>query len=57
MFLLHRPITLTVAKCWDPSPASSYFAVPKDEPVRPIDPAAWANHINAVQGKNHYKKS
>ncbi|XP_076805075.1 segment polarity protein dishevelled homolog DVL-1-like isoform X1 [Clavelina lepadiformis] len=50
--IVHKPgsITLTVAKCWDPNPESSYFTIPKDEPVRPIDPAAWASHIVAVQG-------
>lgn len=32
---------LTVAKCWDPNPETSYFTIPKDEPVRPIDPAVW----------------
>ncbi|XP_065061143.1 segment polarity protein dishevelled homolog DVL-3-like isoform X3 [Rhopilema esculentum] len=51
------PITLTVAKCWDPSP-KGYFTVPKndgvpvsigDEPVRPIDPSAWIQHSEAVR--------
>uniref|UniRef100_A0A8D0AF04 Dishevelled segment polarity protein 1a n=1 Tax=Sander lucioperca TaxID=283035 RepID=A0A8D0AF04_SANLU len=37
------PISLTVAKCWDPSPRS-YFTIPRAEPVRPIDPAAWISH-------------
>lgn len=45
-----RPITLTVAKCWDPNPDSSYFTIPKDEPVRPIDPALWANQTMAARG-------
>uniref|UniRef100_H2ZCX6 Dishevelled segment polarity protein 3a n=1 Tax=Ciona savignyi TaxID=51511 RepID=H2ZCX6_CIOSA len=49
--IVHKPgpITLTVAKCWDPNP-DSYFSVPKDEPVRPIDPAVWANHIIPAKG-------
>lgn len=49
--IVHKPgpITLTVAKCWDPTPESNYFTIPKNEPVRPIDPAAWANHIMAVR--------
>eukprot|EP00794_Sanderia_malayensis_P015312 gene15312-16889_t len=56
------PITLTVAKCWDPSP-KGYFTVAKndmmpnmpnmpninDEPVRPIDPSAWIQHSEAVR--------
>nr|NP_001027754.1 dishevelled homolog [Ciona intestinalis]BAA92183.1 dishevelled homolog [Ciona intestinalis] len=52
--IVHKPgpITLTVAKCWDPNP-DNYFTIPKDEPVRPIDPAAWANHIMTVKGDMH----
>uniref|UniRef100_A0A3Q2V9Y5 Dishevelled segment polarity protein 1a n=2 Tax=Haplochromini TaxID=319058 RepID=A0A3Q2V9Y5_HAPBU len=41
------PISLTVAKCWDPSPRS-YFTIPRAEPVRPIDPAAWISHTTAL---------
>ena len=26
----HRPISLTVAKCWDPTPRS-YFTIPRGE--------------------------
>uniref|UniRef100_A0A673CH99 Dishevelled segment polarity protein 1a n=1 Tax=Sphaeramia orbicularis TaxID=375764 RepID=A0A673CH99_9TELE len=40
------PISLTVAKCWDPSPRS-YFTIPRAEPVRPIDPAAWISHTTS----------
>ncbi|XP_063072769.1 segment polarity protein dishevelled homolog DVL-1-like [Engraulis encrasicolus] len=54
------PISLTVAKCWDPAPRS-YFTVPPGkhkthvcvcvaEPVRPIDPAAWISHTAALTG-------
>lgn len=44
-----RPISLTVAKCWDPSPRS-YFTIPRADPVRPIDPAAWLSHTAALTG-------
>ncbi|CAD5124975.1 DgyrCDS13219 [Dimorphilus gyrociliatus] len=45
------PITLVVAKCWDPNP-KGYFTVPRQEPVRPIDPGAWIAHTtNALQGR------
>jgi len=42
--IVHNPgaISLVVAKCWDPVPERNYFA-PKNEPVRPIDPAVWAS--------------
>ncbi|THD23261.1 Segment polarity protein dishevelled [Fasciola hepatica] len=42
------PITLVVAKCWDPNPRSGYFTIPRQEPVRPIDPRAWVLHTNAM---------
>lgn len=49
------PISLTVAKCWDPSPRS-YFTIPRAEPVRPIDPAAWITHTTALSGPYpHYE--
>ncbi|KAM9445088.1 putative segment polarity protein dishevelled homolog DVL1P1 [Clarias gariepinus] len=49
------PISLTVAKCWDPSPRS-YFTIPRAEPVRPIDPAAWISHTTALTGTYpHYE--
>ncbi|XP_059384058.1 segment polarity protein dishevelled homolog DVL-1-like isoform X2 [Carassius carassius] len=49
------PIGLTVAKCWDPSPRS-YFTIPRAEPVRPIDPAAWISHTTALSGPYpHYE--
>ena len=44
------PITLVVAKCWDPNP-KGYFTIPRQEPVRPIDPSAWVAHTNAMQGQ------
>ncbi|XP_076874572.1 segment polarity protein dishevelled homolog DVL-1 isoform X2 [Brachyhypopomus gauderio] len=48
------PISLTVAKCWDPSPRS-YFTIPR-EPVRPIDPATWISHTTVVTGTYpHYE--
>ncbi|XP_072101399.1 segment polarity protein dishevelled homolog DVL-1-like isoform X3 [Mobula birostris] len=43
------PISLTVAKCWDPTPRN-YFTIPRTEPVRPIDPAAWITHTTAMTG-------
>ncbi|KAK2082081.1 Segment polarity protein dishevelled DVL-1 [Saguinus oedipus] len=43
------PISLTVAKCWDPRPRS-YFTVPRADPVQPIDPAAWLSHTAALTG-------
>ncbi|CAH8593561.1 unnamed protein product [Dicrocoelium dendriticum] len=42
------PITLVVAKCWDPNPRGRYFTIPRQEPVRPIDPRAWVLHTNAM---------
>uniref|UniRef100_A0A8C7X2X3 Dishevelled segment polarity protein 2 n=1 Tax=Oryzias sinensis TaxID=183150 RepID=A0A8C7X2X3_9TELE len=49
--IVHKPgpIILTVAKCWDPSP-QGYFTLPRNEPIRPIDPAAWVSHSVAVSG-------
>lgn len=42
------PVTLVVAKCWDPLP-KGYPMAPRQEPVRPIDPSAWVAHTEAVQ--------
>ncbi|NP_001274723.1 segment polarity protein dishevelled homolog DVL-3-like [Hydra vulgaris] len=42
------PIMLTVAKCWDPNP-KGYFTVPRNDVTRPIDPAAWMQHSEAVR--------
>lgn len=55
--IVHKPgpITLTVAKCWDPNP--NYFTIPKYEPVQPIDPATWVNHTRAVTGDGFYGPS
>ncbi|CAB1351669.1 unnamed protein product [Coregonus sp. 'balchen'] len=49
--IVHKPgpIVLTVAKCWDPSP-QGYFTLPRNEPIRPIDPAAWVSHSVALAG-------
>uniref|UniRef100_UPI00358E0364 segment polarity protein dishevelled homolog DVL-3-like n=1 Tax=Myxine glutinosa TaxID=7769 RepID=UPI00358E0364 len=49
--IVHKPgpISLTVAKCWDPTP-NGYFTIPRNEPVRPIDPATWASHAAAMTG-------
>uniref|UniRef100_A0A9J8BLT9 Dishevelled segment polarity protein 3b n=2 Tax=Cyprinus carpio TaxID=7962 RepID=A0A9J8BLT9_CYPCA len=49
--IVHKPgpITLTVAKCWDPNPRSC-FTLPRSEPIRPIDPAAWVSHTAAMTG-------
>lgn len=42
-----------MAKCWDLSP-KNYFTIPRQEPVRPIDPRAWVLHTNAMTGQmNH----
>ncbi|XP_008313716.1 segment polarity protein dishevelled homolog DVL-3 isoform X2 [Cynoglossus semilaevis] len=50
--VVHQPgdVTLTVAKCWDPNPHSC-FTLPRSEPVRPIDPAAWVSHTAAMTGR------
>ncbi|XP_067873340.1 segment polarity protein dishevelled homolog DVL-1-like isoform X2 [Heterodontus francisci] len=49
-------ISLTVAKCWDPTPRS-YFTIPR-KPVRPIDPVAWISHTTAMTGTfPHYSMS
>ncbi|XP_062861184.1 segment polarity protein dishevelled homolog DVL-3 [Trichomycterus rosablanca] len=49
--IVHKPgpITLTVAKCWDPNPRSC-FTLPRSEPIRPIDPGAWVSHTAAMTG-------
>ncbi|XP_056090143.1 segment polarity protein dishevelled homolog DVL-3 isoform X2 [Rhinichthys klamathensis goyatoka] len=49
--IVHKPgpIILTVAKCWDPNPRSC-FTLPRSEPIRPIDPAAWVSHTAAMTG-------
>ncbi|XP_059187593.1 segment polarity protein dishevelled homolog DVL-3 [Centropristis striata] len=49
--IVHKPgpVTLTVAKCWDPNPRGC-FTLPHSEPVRPIDPAAWVSHTAAMTG-------
>lgn len=47
--VIHRPIKLVVAKCWDPNP-KGYFTIPRTEPVRPIDPGAWVAHTEAARG-------
>ncbi|XP_056138905.1 segment polarity protein dishevelled homolog DVL-3-like [Lampris incognitus] len=49
--VVHQPgsVTLTVAKCWDPNPRGC-FTLPRSEPVRPIDPAAWVSHTAALTG-------
>lgn len=54
------PLTLTIAKCWDPSPPPMNHHYPPhetngtgpgrfNEPIRPIDPAQWV-----MQQQNHY---
>uniref|UniRef100_A0A672H8P3 Dishevelled segment polarity protein 3b n=3 Tax=Salarias fasciatus TaxID=181472 RepID=A0A672H8P3_SALFA len=50
--IVHKPspVTLTVAKCWDPNPQGC-FRLPRSEPVRPIDPAAWVSHTAAMTGR------
>uniref|UniRef100_A0A8C2DJT0 Dishevelled segment polarity protein 3a n=1 Tax=Cyprinus carpio TaxID=7962 RepID=A0A8C2DJT0_CYPCA len=49
--IVHKPgpVSLTVAKCWDPNP-NGCFALPRSEPIRPIDPAAWVSHTAAMTG-------
>ncbi len=46
--IMHSPITLVVAKCWDPNP-KGYLAVPHQEAVRPIDPSALVAHTEAAR--------
>ncbi|KAG7457001.1 hypothetical protein MATL_G00241990 [Megalops atlanticus] len=61
--IVHKPgpITLTVAKCWDPNPRGcftlprklnymTYCPAQPGEPIRPIDPAAWVSHTAAMTG-------
>ncbi|XP_058846426.1 segment polarity protein dishevelled homolog DVL-3-like isoform X2 [Acipenser ruthenus] len=56
--IVHKPgpITLTVAKCWDPTPRGCFtlprseYTTPQGEPIRPIDPAAWVSHTAAMTG-------
>ncbi|XP_067947739.1 segment polarity protein dishevelled homolog DVL-3-like isoform X3 [Watersipora subatra] len=48
------PITLVVAKCWDPTP-KGYFTIPRQEPVRPIDPSAWVAHTTALQQQTNLR--
>ena len=50
---LYRPIKLVVAKCWEQTPSRGYLSMPRQEPVRPIDPGAWVAHTAAVRGKTH----
>ncbi|XP_073248672.1 segment polarity protein dishevelled homolog DVL-3-like isoform X1 [Porites lutea] len=49
--MVHKPgpITLTVAKCWDPTP-KGYFTLPPSlgEPIHPIDTSAWVQHTTAM---------
>ena len=52
---MSRLIKLTVAKCWDPYPDDNHFSIPKNEPIQPIDPAAWANNIPTIQGVALFK--
>ena len=47
-----RPIKLVVAKCWEQTPSRGYLSMPRQEPVRPIDPGAWVAHTAAVRGKS-----
>lgn len=42
-------IKLVVAKGWDPDP-KSYFSIPRNEPVQPLDLEAWVNHTEAARG-------
>jgi len=44
------PIKLVVAKCWEQTPSRGYLSMPRQEPVRPIDPGAWVAHTAAVRG-------
>ncbi|KAG7329802.1 hypothetical protein KOW79_006024 [Hemibagrus wyckioides] len=48
--IVHKPgpVSLTVAKCWDPNPNNCF--TPRSEPIRPIDPAAWVSHTAAMTG-------
>ncbi|KAL3309723.1 hypothetical protein Ciccas_011726, partial [Cichlidogyrus casuarinus] len=60
------PITLVVAKCWDPNPASSSHAsgtggmrhlLDPSEPARPIDTRAWLAHTNAALRQMQQQKN
>ncbi|XP_065198915.1 segment polarity protein dishevelled homolog DVL-3-like isoform X3 [Sycon ciliatum] len=44
------PITITVAKCFDPTPVETLETInPRTDPVHPIDPSAWVKHTQAIQ--------
>jgi segment polarity protein dishevelled len=47
------PITLTVAKCWEPEPVVPHFE-PRMEPIRPIDPSAWVQQTNQMHGLSSF---
>uniref|UniRef100_A0AAY5L8N1 Dishevelled segment polarity protein 2 n=1 Tax=Esox lucius TaxID=8010 RepID=A0AAY5L8N1_ESOLU len=47
--IIHRSGPIILAKCWDPSP-QGYFTFSLNEPIRPIDPAAWVSHSVALTG-------
>jgi len=52
-----KKITLMIAKCWDPSPTPHHNSLPRDnlnEPIRPIDPAAW---VASQQGYGDHRYS
>jgi hypothetical protein len=48
----HEAIKLVVLKTWEDKPAR--FAIPRSEPVRPIDPGAWVAHTEAVRAAGEY---
>lgn len=52
-----KKITLMIAKCWDPSPTPHHNSLPRNnlnEPIRPIDPAAW---VASQQGYGDHRYS
>ena len=48
----HEAIKLVVIKTWTDKPPR--FAIPRSEPVRPIDPGAWVAHTEAARAAGEY---
>lgn len=48
----HEAIKLVVLKTWEDKPPR--FAIPRSEPVRPIDPGAWVAHTEAARAAGEY---
>lgn len=49
----HEAIKLVVLKTWEVDKPPR-FAIPRSEPVRPIDPGAWVAHTEAARAAGEY---